>query len=205
MTQPAAPSAGAPEPTGTPAPAVPVVPGQQPEPGSGPTPTDPAIQNPEAKRYADEAAALRTRLRKLEADHAKLVAAGQTDAEKALAAAKVEGAKEYQTKWQQAMSANAALTLLAERRVSATDLALRALDLSSVEVNPDTGEVDLAALTKLVDGLIEKYPMLVGNGSPVGPLSGADQRRIQQSQMVRPAANSSEELNKLARFALGAD
>jgi hypothetical protein len=194
---------------GPPAPAVPaptdLPSGEQP----GQTGPDAGIANPEAKRYADEAAGYRTQLKKLQQENEKLRTAAMTESEQAIAAAKAEGANEFKAKWRSAVAENAALAVLAEKQVAATELALRGLSLSDVDVNLDTGSVDRVAIEKKVDELIERYPMLQLPGSqplpPVGSVSGADQRRIQMGQQVRPALDSEAKLNDLARYALGGD
>lgn len=204
MTEPVAPPAGVPAPN-QPAPVVPGVPGQGPGQPGPVSNTDPA---PDAKLMSEEAARYRTQLRAAEAELAQLKAAGATDAEKALAAAKAEGAKEFQTKWLASQRENAAITLLATKNVVAIDLALRALDLSNVDVDLTTGVVDTAALGRAVDATLQRYPMLVG-GQPqlpgVGYANGADQRRVTAGQVVgsTPAEKEQERLNELARYALG--
>lgn len=202
---PAAPEAT----TGTSgAPAAPA-PGQQPAVQTGQSGTDQGIANPEAKRYADEAAAYRVQLKKLEAENAKLREATQTEQEKLIAAAKLEGSTQYKAKLAKAIAENTAISILAERSVVAPELALRSLDLSNVDVDADTGTVNRDAITKAIDALLERYPMLVNSTSgpalpPVGSVTGADQRRLQAGQVVRPAAlDDQAKLNELARYALG--
>lgn len=187
--------------TGAPAPAVPTLPGPRPEGGGGEPGTE--IANPEAKRYADEAAEWRTKFRSMEKEFEKLRASTLSESEKALAEAKAAGASEYQAKWRQAVLDNAALTILAEKRVSAVELALRSLDTSDVDVD-DSGRVDSVALSRKVDELVARYPMLLADVGPgIGPISGADQRRVQSGQIAKPGDNDREALNKLARYALG--
>ena len=192
----------APPPTGMPAPAVPDAPGQRPEPGTGQSDTD--ITNPDLKRLSDENAAWRNKFRALEKEHEKIKAASLTDAERAIAEAKVAGAAEYQSKWRQAVLDNAALTTLADRRVTASELALRALDLSDVEIGSD-GRVDRSVIERKIDQLIERYPMLAPNAPPpgIGSVSGADQHRVQSGQLVKPGENERDALNRMARYALG--
>lgn len=212
MTEPTAPGPGDSGTTGTSAPGAPGQPDLGSVGQSGQTETDPQTAA-EDKRLAAENATWRNKVRKLEQELEKARGAAMSEQEKALAAAKVEGATEYRTKWADALRGNAALALLGERQVIATDLALRGLDLSEVDVDLDTGKVDVNAITKLVDALIERYPMLVSAQAQAqaqqlaqfGSLSGADQRRVQTGQISRPAQNgaNTSELNKLARYALG--
>lgn len=207
MTQPSAAPAGQPAPTGTPAPAGPAQYGQPPTGQSGQTDAD--VRDPEAKLASEEAAAYRKKLRAAEQELEKLKVAHQTDAEKAIAQAKAEGATEYKTRYAKAVAENAALSILAEKRVVATELALRALDLGSVEVDIDTGRVDANALSRLVDALIQRYPMLVEQGPAqlpnLGQVQGADQRRVQLGQVVSPQQDERTKLNNLARYALGGE
>jgi hypothetical protein len=148
-------------------------------------------------------------LRAAEQELEKLKVAHQTDAEKAIAQAKLEGATEYKARYAKAVAENAALSVLAEKRVVATELALRALDLGSLEVDIDTGRVDSAQLSRLVDALIQRYPMLVDQGAPqlpnLGQVQGADQRRVQLGQVVSPQQDEKTRLNNLARYALGGE
>jgi acyl-CoA reductase-like NAD-dependent aldehyde dehydrogenase len=192
------PGPGAPEPT--PQPPSPV--GQVP-PATGQPSTDPQVE--ELRR---EAAKWRTELRAREQELEKLKAAGQTDAEKAVAEARKAGAAEYEVKWRKVLLDNAALTVLADKRVLATELALRGLDLSNVDVDTATGEVDRAALEAKVTELIQRYPMLSTEAAPlpgIGNVSGAQQHQVQRSQLARPGESEADAINRLARYALGND
>jgi hypothetical protein len=201
------PAPAGPAPTGTPAPAGPASYGQQPSGQSGQT--DAEVRDPDAKLASEEAAQYRKKLRAAEQELEKLKVAHQTDAEKAIALAKQEGATEYKARYAKAVAENAALSVLAEKRVVATELALRALDLGSLEVDIDTGRVDNAQLSRLVDALIQRYPMLVEQGPAqlpnLGQVQGADQRRVQLGQVVSPQQDERAKLNNLARYALGAE
>lgn len=200
MSQPN-PEPGAPEPTAGPAPGAPGETGQGPGTGSG---TAEPESNPVDQKLSQEAASWRNKFRALEREHEKLKAAAMSEQDKAIAAAKAEGASEYQAKWRRAVLDNAALTVLAERHVTAPDLALRSLDLSDVDVD-DSGKFDAAVLGKRVDDLLSRYPMLAPNQAPpIGTITGADQRRVQAGQIARSAGKSeADQLNELARFALG--
>jgi hypothetical protein len=149
---------------------------------------------------------LKGQIRKLETENAKLRQAGLTESERAIEAAKIEGAKEYRAKWARATIENAALGILSERHVVATELALRALELDGVDVDPDNGKVDSATLTRRIDDLISRYPMLVTTTQQlpgVGVLQGAQQRQVQSGQLIAPQQNEQQRLNELARYALG--
>lgn len=193
--------------TGAPAPvapeAPPAPPGQVPEglgePAGGDT-TDPMVSD-----LRKENARWRTELRKAQAELEAAKAANLTGQEKAVAEAKAQGAAEFQAKWRTAVLDNAALTVLAEKRIVATELALRALDLSDVDVDPTTGRVDAAALQAKVDALVARYPMLAPDAPPpgIGSITGADQRRVQAANLARTGESEQDALNRLARYALG--
>lgn len=191
------------DPTGAPAPAAPVPTDPRSATGSGST--EPDVSNPDLKRVSDEAATWRNKLRALEREHEKLKTASLSDTERAIAEAKAAGAAEYQTKWRQALLDNAALTVLAEKRVSAADLALRGLDMSDVDVDTTTGRVDTSSLGRKVDELIARYPMLAPDAPRpgIGAFSGADQRRVQSNELARSGKSDVDALNELARYALG--
>lgn len=178
--------------------------------GVPPTPTgtsapDQGVDNPDAKRYADEAASWRVKAQGLQRELDRAKAASQTDAEKALAAAKAEGASEYQSKYARVLAENAALAILSERQVTMTDLAIRGLDLTNVDVDLTKGTVDRAAVIRAVDDLLTRYPQLVPNGAPpIGSVSGGDQPRVQAGQVVRPTGKlEGKALDDLVRYALG--
>lgn len=180
-----------------------------PEP-SGVTPTgqsgEPANTDPQQPANDPAWDRLKGQLRKLEAENAKLRTAGQTEAEKAIEAAKLEGAKEYQAKWAQATRENAALAILSEKHVTATELALRGLELSEVDVDLNTGKVDTLTLARKIDELLSRYPMLVTTTPAlpqVGVLQGASQRQVHAGQLLSPQQSEQQRLNDLARYALG--
>lgn len=200
MSSPIPTGTGAPDPVAPPA--VPAPPGLVPEGG------DPGTDNNPDPMVADlrkENARWRTELRKVQAELEAAKAAGLTGQEKAVAEAKAQGAAEFQAKWRTAVLDNAALTVLAEKRITATELALRALDLSDVDVDPTTGRVDAAALQAKVDALVARYPMLAPDAPlpGVGSITGADQRRIQAGNLARTGESEADALNRMARYALG--
>ena len=199
MTQPnAGPTAGAPEPTSGP-----------PEPSS--VPQIPATGEPSATdRDAEiaslksEAAKWRKALREKEQENESLKLAGASEAEKAVAAAKAEGAKEYEQRWRRSVLDNAALTVLAERGVTATEPALRSLDLTDVEIDAD-GKVDRTYIGAKVDELIAKYPMFAprGSGAPMPTLTGDSQKRVgSPDQIARKGSLTEAEAEAMLRYGL---
>jgi hypothetical protein len=217
MTQSANQGTGAPggaEGTGAPGTQAPYGAPPQLPPGTGqvPTPSGNAQQtettDPTIEDLRKETARWRLELRAKEQELEKLKAAGLSENEKALAEAKKAGAAEYEGKWRKALLDNAALSLLSERRVIATELALRGLDLSGVDVDIATGEVDRQALETKVNELIQRYPMLSSESAPlpgIGNVSGAQQHQVQRSQLARPGESEQDAINRLARYALGND
>lgn len=203
MSSPIVTGTGAPDPVVPAAPPAPT--GQAPEGTGGPGPAlPPDIPDSELRR---ENARWRTELREAQAELERLKASSLTGQEKAIAEAKAQGAAEFQAKWRTAVLDNAALTVLAEKRITATELALRALDLSDVDVDPKTGRVDSTALQAKVDALVARYPMLAPDAPPqlpgVGSITGADQRRVQAGNLARTGESEQDALNRLARYALG--
>jgi hypothetical protein len=184
-----------------------------PESGTG-APTDPTTTGPQATdRDATDVAALnaenakwRRQLRDSQAELEKLKSAHATDAEKAIAAARVEGATEYQLKWQRAVTQNAALAILAERGCPAAEPALRALDLSDIDVDA-SGQFDRNQVVAKVDDLMRRYPIFAAPGAaPSLPsLSGDSQHRVTKADQVRPSGKlTDDETERLLRYGLGA-
>lgn len=192
-------------PTNNPAPPV------EPDTGTG-APTDPTNQGaPAADRDVEianlnaEAAKWRKQLREREAEIEKMRLANATDAEKAVAAARAEGAAEFQTKWRKALVQNAALAILAERGVTATEPALRTLELDDLDID-ESGHFDRNAIVAKVDELITKYPIFAPQGSPppLPTLTGDGQRRLTPTSQVKPSGKlSDEETERLLRYGLG--
>jgi hypothetical protein len=195
-------------------PAVPVPPADPgaPEPG-GPaldeptTPGSPAHEREAA--LSAEAAKRRRELREAQAEIERLKMAAATDTERAVAAARAEGAAPYQAKWRKAVLDNAALVALAEKGVTATQPALRSLDLDEVEVDED-GRFDRAAVTAAVEDLLARYPIFAGQSGPSAPperiptLTGDGQRRLTTESQVRPSGKVSDaETERLLRYGLG--
>lgn len=160
---------------------------------------DPALA--EARR---ESMKWKRQARENQAELERLKTASQTDAEKAVAQARLEGAGQYKAMYEKAMLNNAALTILSRKGVTATELALGALDVADMEIG-EHGTVDLKELEARVDEVIARYPMLAAQPSgqpPVPFANGGDQRRVTESGL--PNIKSREELNKTLRWALGA-
>ena len=170
-----------------------VAPTQQP-PASASTPHDPA----ENKAIAAMRRQLAAKDKELEA----LRASAMTDQEKAIAAAKTEGAGEFRAKWLAAVATNAALAALTTKGVTAPELALGAMNLSDVVVDPTTGMVDQAALNAKVDEVLTRFPMLVGPQGPQTYATGAQQQRVAATQL--PSATKDGKLDEnVLRWALG--
>jgi hypothetical protein len=192
-------------PTNNPAPPEP------PDPGPG-APADPTSAGQTATERDAEIAALnaeaarwRKQLREREAELEKIRLANSSDAEKAVAAARAEGASEYQAKWRKALVQNAALAVLAERGVTATEPALRTLDLDDVEID-ETGRFDRATVTAKVDELISRYPIFApqGGAPPLPTLTGDGQRRLTPDTQLKTSGKLTDaETERLLRYGMG--
>lgn len=174
------------------------------EPQSGPptgAPSDP--RDSRIAELSNEAKAWRKQLRDTQAELEAFKVAGQSDAEKAVAAARAEGAAEYQKKWRSTVVANTALTVLAEKGVSATEPALRSLDLDDIEVGED-GKPDRATIEAKVNELLAKWPIFGAQqpGVPVGIATGEAQRRVTADQMVKANKLSDQQVDESLRWAL---
>lgn len=122
------------------------------------------------KQRAKSAEAEAKRVKQLEGELEKLRELNQTEAEKALEAARKEGAQAAESEWG-TRYAKAQLELAVFRnagtRFADPEDALRFLDLD--EVTKD-GNVDPKALTKAVDDLLAAKPYLaVQSGTPTAP------------------------------------
>lgn len=193
MTTQPTPAPDAPD-TGTAGPDVP--------PNTGTTATDQdadrAAQNAEAAKYRRQA-------REAQAELEKLKLATASDTERAIAAAKAEGAALFAAKWRSAVVANAALAVLAERGVTATEPALRSLDLDAIEVDED-GRFDRNAVAAKVDDLISRYPMFAGNASaaPSLPTVTGDGQRHLNPPTQRPTGKLSDaQAEAMLRYGMG--
>lgn len=194
-----APNTGTPEPpeTGTPPPADPTSTGTQ--------ATD---RDVEIATLNAENAKWRRQLREKETELEKIRMATATDAEKAVAAARAEGAAEFQIKWRKAVVANAALAVLAERGVVMTEPALRSLDLDEIEID-ETGKFNRDSVVAKVDDLLARYPAFVSpqqqaGAPPLPTLSGDGQRRLSADTQVRQTAKLNDaEAERLLRYGMG--
>lgn len=182
--------------------------------GTGPGPESlPAIpatgqaneRDTELTALRSEAAKWRKSLREREAEIEKLKLAGASETERAIAAAKAEGAAEYTKRWRRAVVDNAALTALAERGVIATEPALRTLDLDDIEVDPDSGAFDRATISARVDDLLSRYPMFAAKGgTPLPVANGDSQHRVTADQLVRRSNKPTDaEAEAFLRYGLG--
>lgn len=122
------------------------------------------------KQLRSEAAKYRTEA-KSNADAAKrlaeLEAASATDLEKAVNAARDEGRTEVLTVANARLVNAEARAVAAELRFKNPALAIKAIDLTSIEVNDD-GEVDADAVRAVLAELANAEPYLVGDGRPKG-------------------------------------
>ena len=173
---------------------------ESPEPTTAPAapapPTDPA-QAPDAKAFQQMRKALAAKDKELEA----LRASAMTDQEKAIAAAKTEGATEFRAKWLQAVATNAVLAALSAKGVTAPELALGAMNLAEIEVDPTTGRADQAAIDTKVADVLQRYPMLAPAQGPQTFANGATQQRVTTNTL--PATKDGKLDEGLLRWALG--
>ena len=177
-----------------------------PEGGSAPeTPALATDRDSEIAQLRSEAAKWRKSLRERESELEKLRMAGASEAERAVAQAKSEGAAEYAKKWRKALVDNAALTVLAERGVLATEPALRSLDLDDIEVDENSGAFDKNTIASRVDELLNRYPMFAGTrGSPLPVASGESQHRVTNDQLIRRSAKPTDaEAEAFLRYGMG--
>lgn len=184
--------------------------GTQADPGQGTLPELPSTgaaneRDSELAQLRSEAAKWRKALRDREAEIEKLRLAGATEQERAVAAAKAEGAAEFAKKWRRAIVDNAALTALAEKGVTATGPALRCLDLDDIEVDEQSGAFDKNAIASRVDELLTQYPMFAGaKGAPMPTATGDALRNFAGTQPPRPGAKmTDEQAEAYLRYGLG--
>lgn len=116
-----------------------------------------------ARKWEDRAKANADAAKRL----AELEAASATDLEKAVKAARDEGRTEVLTVANARLVNAEARAAAAELRFKNPALAIKAVDLSSIEVNDD-GEVDAAAVRAALAELAKAEPYLVGDGRPKG-------------------------------------
>lgn len=165
-------------------------------------------RNEEVASLNAENAKWRRQLREAQTELDRIRQASATDAEKAVMAARAEGAAEYQTKWKRALVQNAALAVLAERGVTATEPALRSLDLDDIDID-EVGKFDRTAIMARVDELLNRYPMFGPQGPPSGApplptLSGDGQRRLSTETQVRPSGKLSDaDAEAYLRYGMG--
>lgn len=183
--------------------------GTQADPGQGSLPDIPqgtaTDRDSEITQLRSEAAKWRKTLREREAEIEKLRLAGASEQERAVAAAKAEGAAEFAKKWRKALIDNAALTVLAERGVTATGPALRSLDLDDIDVDEQSGAFDRAAIAARVDELLRQYPMFAGtNRTPMPTANGEALRNYAGTQPPRVGGKvTDEQTEAYLRYGLG--
>jgi hypothetical protein len=147
-----------------------------------------------ARKWEREAKRGTSALTKAQQELVSLREANQSEAEKALEAARREGAKaaetEWKSKWQQERLRGEALRVM-NGKVSDPRLAFPHLQLDGVM--DDDGEVDTKALKKAVDALLEEYPALAVSDSPNHHLDLGPKR----------TAKAPQNMNDLLRQAAG--
>lgn len=172
-------------------------------PDDHPSPTTTQAQDPqvgilsaENRKRRRENDALRAELDQLKASHASA-------ADQAIAKARAEGETAYKARWREAKVENLALARLAAKGVTATELAMKALDLSHVDVDDD-GRAEGAAVDAVIDETLKRFPMLAPAPSPEGSDNGkalaTGQRRVTQEELLKA---DKDKRNELLRFALG--
>jgi len=155
-----------------------------------------------------ENAKWRRQLREREAELEKMRLATASEAERAVAAARAEGAAEYAVKWRKAIVQNTALAVLAERGVTATEPALRSLDLDEIEVD-ENGKFDRAAVLSRVDDLLVRYPIFASQAQqagapPLPTLTGDGQRRLSTDTQIKQAGKlSDQDAERMLRYGMG--
>lgn len=114
-------------------------------------------------KYADYAD-----LKAKAAEHDKIVESQRSEQEKAVEAARKEGADSVLTKANERLIVSEARALAAEANFRSPAFVVRALDLSDVTVSQD-GTVDAAALKAALKVLAADQPYLVDDGKPRTP------------------------------------
>jgi hypothetical protein len=186
-------------------------PPEAPDPGTGtqgePTPGSSADdRDAQVAALNAEAARWRRQLRDKEQEIERLKLASASDSERAIAQARIEGATEYQRKWQRAVVENTALSVLAERGCPAAEPALKALDLDDVDVDPQTGRFDRNQIVGKVDDLMRRYPVFASSSGapPLPTLFGDSQHRVTTDQQIRPSGKlTDKQTEDLLRYGLG--
>lgn len=141
------------------------------------------------KAERDQARADAKRAKSLEAELAKLREATATDSDKAIAAAKAEGAAEATN------SANARIVRAEVRSLAAGKLAdpmdaVQFLDLDDFKIDAN-GDVDVKAIAKAIDALLTDKPYLAaaGNRAPGVPVGArGDAGGEDMNSLLRRAA-----------------
>jgi len=119
------------------------------------------------KAERDEARKEAKRVTALEAELQKVRDANATDAEKAINAAKAEGAAEATTRANERIL-RAEVRAIATGKLADPSDALNMIDLTDFKVNDD-GEVDAKAVAKAIDELLAAKPYLAAESGPRVP------------------------------------
>jgi hypothetical protein len=152
-------------------------------------------------RLASEAKSWRQKYQGTQSELDKLKTATQTDTEQAIAKARSEGEAAYLERWKATALVNAAQARLAEKGVTAIELAARSLDLQDITFDVGTGRVDQSALDTRIDELLTRYPLLAPEGQrPPPALMDGNQQRVTGQSLVNASA---ADKNALLRYALG--
>ena len=152
-------------------------------------------------RLASENKSWRQKYQATQSELDKLKQSAATETEQAIMKARQEGEQAYMARWKSSALINAAQARLAERGVTAIELAARSLELGDVGFDADTGRVDQAQLDARIEELLTRYPLLVPDGQrpPPAVLDG-NQQRVTGSALVNASA---ADKNALLRYALG--
>jgi hypothetical protein len=116
---------------------------------------------------------------------AEIEAANASDLEKAVKAARDEGRAEVQTAANARLITAEARALAAEMQFRKPTHAVRLIDLAEVTVD-DTGEVDTAAVRKLLDDLAKDDPLLLAMPDDGRPKGDADQGVRERATSTNP-------------------
>lgn len=152
-------------------------------------------------RLASENKSWRQKYQATQSELDKFKTSQQTETEQAIAKARAEGEAAYRDRWKATALVNAAQARLAEKGVTAVELAARSLDLHDVPFDDESGRVDTSALDARIDELLTRYPLLSPEGQRPAPayMDGNQQRVTGQTLLNASAADK----NALLRYALG--
>ncbi|WP_242883984.1 hypothetical protein [Actinomadura litoris] len=137
-------------------------------PGSGESepPAEGEDRAAEVAKLRRENAGWRTKFREAETRLAELESAAQTDAEKALNAARAEAIAETTAKFNAKLVAAEVRSLAAELRFRDPADAARLVDTGGIEPGPD-GEIDTVAIGKALKAVAEAKPYLIDSAPAI--------------------------------------